>query len=86
MRMTSTKMGHLSALGQWSACNNEKHSLTSSIYVMFVDSELTFTLIINNSGQTRWLMSFYFLQKLVMSIMKVGISCRNGWRMEPMYI
>ena len=41
--------------------------------------------IIIDSGVIRWLMSLSFLRKSLVSVIKLGILCRRGWRMESTY-
>ena len=52
---------------------------------MLVYKELTSIVIIVDSGVIRWLMSFSFLRKSLVSVIKLCILCRRGWRIESTY-
>ena len=64
---------------------NERHALIPSVCGMLVYKELTSIVIIIDSGVIRWLMSLSFLSKSLVSVIKLGILCRSGWRMESTY-
>ena len=64
---------------------NEQHALIPSVCGMLVYKELTSIVIIVDSGVIRWLMSLSFLRKSLVSVIKLGILCRRGWRMESTY-
>ena len=64
---------------------NERHALIPSVCGMLVHKELTSIVIIVDSGVIRWLMSFIFQRKSLVSVIKLRILCRRGWRMESTY-
>ena len=64
---------------------NEPHALIPSVCGMLVHKELKSVVIIIDSGVIRCLMSLSFLRKSLVSIIKLGILCRRGWRMESTY-
>ena len=64
---------------------NERHALIPSVCGMLVYKELTSIVIIVDSGVIRWLRSFCFLRKSLLSFINLGRLCRRGWRMESTY-
>ena len=64
---------------------NERHALIPSVCGMLVYEVLTSIVIIIDSGVIRWLMSLSILMKSLVSVIKQGILCSRGWRMESTY-
>ena len=87
MRMKSIKIGMSFIRAGSVVClvRNERHALMPSVCGMLVHRELTSIVIIVASGVIRWLMSFSFLRKSLMSVIKLGVLCRRIWRMESTY-
>ena len=56
-----------------------------SVCGMLLHKELKSIVIIVDSGLKRWLMSFSFLRKSFVSVIKLGMLCRRVWRMESTY-
>ena len=84
MRKKSIKMGMslIRAGSMLCLIRNEQHALIPSVCGMLVCKELTSIVIIVDSGVIRRLMSFSFLRKSLVSVIKLGILCRRAWRME----
>ena len=80
MRMSFFRAGSVVCL-----LRNERHALIPSVCGMLVHKELTSIVIIIDSGVIRWLMSLSFLRKSLVSVIKLGMLCRRGWRMESIY-
>ena len=80
MEMSFIRVGSVVCL-----LRNERHALIPSVCGMLVYKELTSIVIIVDSGVIRWSMSFSFLRKSLVSVIKLGILCRRGWRMESTY-
>ena len=72
MRMKSIKMGMSFIRAGSVVCLliNERHALIPSVCGMLVHKELTYIVIIVDSGVIRWLMSFSFLRKSLVSVIK----------------
>ena len=80
MKMKSIKMGMSFIRAGSVVClsRNDRHALIPPVCGMLVYKVLTSILIIIDSGMIRWLMSFRFLRKSLVSAIKLGILCRRG--------
>ena len=87
MRIKSIKMGMSFIRAGSVVCllRNERHALILSVCGMLVYKELTSMVIIVDSGVIRWLISLNFQRKSLVSVIKLGMLCRRGWRMESTY-
>ena len=59
--------------------------IDTAVCGMFVFRELTSIVIIVDSGVIRWLMSLSFLRKSSVLVIRQGVLCSGGWRMESSY-
>ena len=87
MRMKSIKLGMSFIRAGSVVCllRNERHAQIPSVCGMLVCKKLTSIVLIVDSGVIKWLISLSFQSKSLVSVIKLGILCRRGWRMESTY-